>query len=410
MSLYRLLLSVLAPVLVIGLLWRVLRGIETWGDLWQRLGMGAARRDPGDAIWVHGASNGELAAAKPVIEDLLRHAPRSRIVVTSNTVSARQMVQHWDLPQVTAMLAPLDLRWILRRWMKRSGLRNLLLVEADFWPNRIVTARNMGLNTALIGGRISSKSAKGWRKRPELARAMFGSFDLICAQDDVSLDRLKTLGAAPQSTGPKLNLKALAMGAARVDAVQKADPMIWLAASTHAGEDAIILEAHQLARTQIRGLRLILAPRHPKRAGEILQIAQGLGLSMIQRSHGGTLDDPGDVFLADTLGEMDIWYTASTSCFIAGSLVPKGGHTPFEPAAHGCALIHGPHVENFAEIYAALHDADAAIRVDSADTLAQAVINTIQAPQTARISRATAVLSQFHGHEEALKAIRDLVS
>jgi 3-deoxy-D-manno-octulosonic-acid transferase len=186
--------------------------------------------------------------------------------------------------------------------------------------------------------------------------------------------------------------------------------MIWLAASTHAGEDAIILEAHQLARTQIRGLRLILAPRHPKRAGEILQIAQGLGLSMIQRSHGGTLDDPGDVFLADTLGEMDIWYTASTSCFIAGSLVPKGGHTPFEPAAHGCALIHGPHVENFAEIYAALHDADAAIRVDSADTLAQAVINTIQAPQTARISRATAVLSQFHGHEEALKAIRDLVS
>lgn len=387
MLIYRLLITLIAPLLALALLIRLLRKQETVRDLCERLGLWRTL-PKGKVIWLHGASNGELTAARPLIEALAQRRSTAQLLITCNTTSARQMVQNWGLARVDVRLAPLDLRWLYRRIMARMDLEHFILFEADFWPNRIFAAKQTGAATALIGGRMSDKSARGWGRFARIARAVFNAFDLICAQDAASEARLRTLGADPRLFGPAIALKSFYEGSAQ-PGEHKARQNLWLAASTHEGEDAALLRAHHIARETLPDLRMILAPRHPKRAGQIAKLAQTLALKPRLRSQGAALEDACDVYIADTLGEMDQWYRAAGICFVAGSLVPKGGHTPYEPAFHECALLHGPHLENFAEQYAALDAARGARLCETSADIAAALID-LQEPGAANTMRANA--------------------
>ncbi|RLL71372.1 3-deoxy-D-manno-octulosonic acid transferase [Paenirhodobacter hankyongi] len=363
--LYRLLLSLALPVLLIRLGLRALRGAEPAAALAERLG-GGAPSAPG-AIWLHAASNGELISAQPLIAALFAARPGLRLVVTTNTVTARAMALGWGDERITVRAAPLDTRWALARFLARHRPAALIVVENELWPNRLLGCAARGLPVLAIGARMSARSARRWRKTglgPRLMRAVTA----LSAQDPASEAEFRALGLPARATLPIVNLKT---------AVRLPEPDVslgWprettlLAASTHEGEEEIVLDAFARARTANPSLRLILAPRHPRRGPEIARLITARGLAFATRSTGAPATAP--VLLADTMGEMTNWYAAAGICFIGGTLAPKGGHTPFEPAAQGCALLHGPSVFNHGDAFAALDAARGAIRVEDADSLA----------------------------------------
>ncbi len=387
MLLYRILISFLAPLILFALFLRVLRRQETIADFGERCGFWRAS-PKGNTIWIHGASNGELTAARPVIEGIEARAKDTYLLITCNSISGKTMLQTWDLSNAQIRLAPIDLRWVYRRLMSRLNVQHVILIEADFWPNRILAAKAAKSRLSLIAGRMSKKSTAGWQRFGSLASRVFPAFDLICAQDETSEQRLSSLGARANAIGPRLAPKSLVSGLS-VSKPHSERAMFWLAASTHEGEDEALLKAHQIARETLPELRMILAPRHPKRAKQILQIARRMGLSVAQRSNGEALDQARDIYLADTLGEMALWYSAAGTCFVAGSLVDKGGHTPFEPAVHDCAILHGPHLENFAENYDALGAQAGALLCSTPDQIADALI-ALQEESLASIMRSNA--------------------
>lgn len=372
MLFYRCLITLLSPILGIALLFRVLRRQESWRDFNERIGNW---RDfpAGAVIWLHGASNGELTAARKIIAATAAHNPDVTLLITCNSTSAKKMMHSWGLERADIRLAPLDLSRIYGRILARTNLKHFILFEADFWPNRGLTLQGAGIPTAIIGARMSAKSAKVWAKFPKLSERIFGGFDLICAQDTASQKRLQSLGAKADRFGPQISLKSLYAAPKNAsDHTRRGD--IWLAASTHEGEDKTLLQAHLHILQTVPNMQMILAPRHPKRAPNIAKIARGLRLNVQLRSVSAPFDAQSTVYIADTLGEMEQWYDMAGTCFVAGSLVDKGGHTPFEPATHNCAILHGPHFESFAEPYATLHHTNGARLCETPEEIAKNIL------------------------------------
>ncbi|MDT8856724.1 glycosyltransferase N-terminal domain-containing protein [Paracoccaceae bacterium Fryx2] len=405
MRLYRLLIWVLQPVLVARVLWQRLRGQVGPGALAERLGRGSVG-GPGPVIWLHGASNGELASARWLLERLMAAVPGVAVIVTCNTASARRMVQGWALPGVSAALAPIDTPGALRRFVGRWQPRLLLIIENELWPERIVQAAAR-MPVVLLGARMSEGSARNWgRLAPGLMRGLLGRLAHVSAQDAGSEARLRALGLPGDRLGPPLVLKARA-GVSAAGAPPFACPVprarCLLAASTHAGEDAVLLAGFAQARSAGAVDLLILAPRHPQRGAAISGLIAAQGLGFATRS-AGQVPGPGTaVYLADTLGEMAHWYGMAGACFIGGSLVDRGGHTPFEPAACGMALLHGPFTANFREAFARLDAAGAALAVSDADSLGAALTGLTPARQADLAARARALLAP-EGDPEALIA------
>lgn len=380
MLVYRALMSLAAPVLVAGALRRSLAGGVGDESLAERFGALPSRPEGRVAVWLHGASVGEVASARPLAARLLAERPDLWLLVTSNTPGGRDAALGWRMPRVAAALAPFDLRWCLRRAFDAVRPEALVIMENEIWPGRIAAAEARGVPVALVGARLSERSAARWRRARGLAGRVLGAVRLLSAQDVGSEARLLELGVPAAALGPRCDLKAL-YTAPGPDAVQpsllpegfRTGPL-WLAASTHPGEEAAVIEAHLKARAARPGLRLILAPRHPRRGDAIAAALGRAGLSFARRSRGEAPGPQTDVFLADTLGEMPAWYGAAGIVFVGGSLEDRGGHTPHEPAAFGAAVLHGPHVANFAEAYARLAAAGGAREVRDAESLASAII------------------------------------
>lgn len=390
MHLYRVIMAVLLPVF---LLRALIRG-EGARDLAQRLGF--VPRGKVD-LWLHGASNGELASARWVVAALMAARPGLTVQVTCNTLTARAMVRGWQMAGVAASLAPLDTAGATARLLQRCRPCALISVEGEVWPQRMATCAAQGAAVLMLGARMSARSAQAWARVPTLAQAALSQVCFASAQDQASRDHLIGLGLNPAAVAPDFDLKAQAVaGLPRPDHMPRADRAGWLlAASTHAGEDAAILDAFATSGFA----HLILAPRHPDRAPAIAALLSARGLSFAQRSRGA---EPGAarVLLADTLGEMDRWYALCGACIIGGSLVDKGGHTPWEPIRHACALLHGPSTRNFAATFAALDAAQAALAVTS-DSLPTALALLDGAAQD-RLANAAAPFLQASGDPQVL--------
>lgn len=329
-------------------------------DLRERLVLGAS--PPAADIWVHGASVGELNSAALVIRAL---AARHAVLVTANTRTGCAVAAGWGLP---SRLAPLDGPGALRRFLDAVRPRLVLTVENEIWPNRAAAARSRGIAQAVIGARLSARSAARWGRLPGLIGPVLGGLDLLSAQDAGTETRLRALGLPQAALAPRLNLKLLGPAAQSVLPEAPDRGRVWLAASTHEGEEEVVLAAHQAARARHPDLRLILAPRHPARADAVAALLAARGLSAVRLGARAVAEAGApDVLLIDRLGAMDGAYAAAGICFTGGSVADRGGHTPWEPAAHGCALLHGPHVANFRDDYAALDAAGAAHAVAAED-------------------------------------------
>lgn len=354
---------------------RLRAGLGGSESLRERLACGPQPR-PAD-IWVHGASVGELTSARRVIELLAQH---HSVQITANSETGRDLAAGWGLP---AILAPLDLPGSLERFLNACRPRLAISIEAEFWPLRSRLLSERGVAQALIGARLSERSAGTWGQFPRIIRPMLGRIDALSAQDQASEARLLTLGLPTSALLPRLDLKLLDPASVPIPAHDTMRETTLLAASTHDGEDAPILDAFQAAQARCPDLRLILAPRHPDRGDAIAALISARGLPVLRRSAGADLPPAGGVLLADTLGEMPRWYAAAGICIIGGSLQDHGGHTPWEPAARACALLHGPHIGNFFESLGALQAAGAASAV-TADDMADQILRLAQDPARAQ--------------------------
>ncbi|PTN01671.1 3-deoxy-D-manno-octulosonic-acid transferase [Rhodovulum imhoffii] len=386
MIVYRILLALAAPFVAVRLLMQP--GTR------ERLGS-----PPGTAgvVWIHAASNGELAAARPVIETLLQRDPALHLLVTCNSLSGRTLAQAWGLERVTVRLAPLDYRLALRRFLTNWAPRGLIIIENELWPNRLKEMARRG-PVVVLGGRLSARSLRGWQRLPALTRKVVETLDLVLPQDGASRTRFAALGVPETRLGPVITLKSTVASPTAPEDIAHLRPdfprrTTLLAASTHEGEDEILLDGFARAVSERPALRLILAPRHPRRGDRVQRLIQHAGLTCARRSRG---DAPGaQVYLADTLGEMHLWYALAGMCFVGGSLVDKGGHTPFEPAAHGAALLHGPYLSNFAEVYAALEHEGGSRRIGDAADLSRILHDLAENDLTAMTAAAARALAPF---------------
>ncbi|TCP22858.1 3-deoxy-D-manno-octulosonic acid transferase [Rhodovulum adriaticum] len=411
MTLYRLLLSLAAPAVAIRLL-------RKRGEAGERLGGHApSPPHPGPVIWLHAASNGEAASARGLVQAILERGLAARVVVTCNTATGRDLVRGWGMAQVSARLAPLDYRQALRRFLRGWQPAALILIESELWPNRLAAMAQRDRPVLVLGARMSARSAARWRRLPGLIRPALAAVSYLSAQDDGSAARFHALGLPADRIGPVVNLKS---GSAMQDGPDQTDldrlaPLFprgdtVLAASTHAGEEAAILSAFATARQTRPGLRLILAPRHPRRAPEIAQTIARAGLTHATRSRGDSPDADTPVYLADTMGEMGLWYRLAGITFVGGSLVDRGGHTPFEPTAHGSAILHGPHVANFAEAYAVLDAAGGARTVADDNALATALATLDAKGQATMAAAARTAIDRLHTGDTGLDPLLDALA
>lgn len=311
-----------------------------------------------------------------MIQELLSAAPDLTVLVTVNSQTARDLVESWGVRRIRSAFAPFDTRPALRAFLDRWQPLALIVIEAELWPERIAMCARHAVPVFVIGARMSEGSYRAWRWLPFVMRRMLRSVRMLCAQDPASQARFRALGLPDSRLGPLVNLKAT--HAALPPDAEHGLPWrredTFLAASTHEGEEEVVLDAFDRARLHRPELRLVLAPRHPRRRDDIEAMLRKRGLDFATRSRGTPIQPRTSVYLADTMGEMALWYSAAGIVFVGGSLVDRGGHTPFEPAAHDCAILHGPHVSNSAPAYAALRAGNAAIEVTDAHSLARALV------------------------------------
>ena len=394
MFIYRLFLNFAAFPLGLLLMIRYLKGTEDWTDFWQRFGKPVAMKRPEQKwLWVHAASNGELQSAKPVLDALAARYSQTSLLITCNSLSGRLWAKELGYHVV---LSPLDLRWAQRRFMSAYPIAAHVTFEAELWPNRIAILAAADIPIAAFGARMSARGQTLWRRFPRLSAKLLNALAYLQPQDADSDQRFKSLGIDPRKMGPVLNWKSLYQPQT-IDLDSTKRRNICLAASTHPGEDEIILKAFGLVRQTWPELQLIVAPRHPKRGAEIadLILSQGWRLQRYSQDQASGPEKV-DVILADTLGEMPKWYAASGLCIVGGAFKNHGGHTPYEPAAYGCALITGTHTHNFSAEYETLAQNKAAIRATDAEALSKALLS-LKTPSAQQnlAQRATKALS--HG-------------
>jgi 3-deoxy-D-manno-octulosonic-acid transferase len=341
---------------------RARRGKEHRERLGERRGKTGLARPAGPLVWIHGASVGELISALPLIETI--HAREVNVLVTSGTVTSSELAAQRLPAGAIHQFAPIDVPAYVRRFFDHWRPDLALFVESDLWPNRIIEASRRRVPMILINGRLSENSYRRWRRLPAAIADLLERFDLCLAGTLADAERLSMLGAPHLFvTGNlKLDVPAPPCNQSHLAILRQAignRPMV-AAASTHEGEEDATIEAHRRLAPNFPGLLTLIAPRHPERGPEIAERITAAGLTARLRSRGELPNAATDIYVADTLGELGLIYRLAPAVFIGGSLVRHGGQNPIEAAKLGAAIVHGPHVWNFAEIYAALDEAHGA--------------------------------------------------
>ncbi|MSP31271.1 MAG: 3-deoxy-D-manno-octulosonic acid transferase [Pseudolabrys sp.] len=368
---YQLLSAAATPLVPLLLARRLKRGKEHRARLSERRGETRIERPVGALVWLHAASVGELASVLPLIGRI-----RSRgmnMLVTTGTVTSGGLAEQ-RLPRgVIHQFVPVDVPHFMRRFLGHWQPDLAMFVESDLWPNMMIETSLRGVPMILVNGRLSENSYRRWRYVPATIVNLLRRFDLCLASTPGDAERLSELGAPRVVTtgNLKLDVPAPAADSAKLAALSGAigGRQVIAAASTHAGEDGIVIEAHARLRNHFPGLLTLIAPRHPERGQGVGKIATAAGLKARLRSRGELPDASTDIYVADTMGELGVIYRVAPAVFVGGSLVRHGGQNPIEAAKLGAAILHGPYVWNFAEIYSALDNVHGAELVTDADRL-----------------------------------------
>lgn len=379
---YRLFSAATTPFVPLFLARRLKRGKEHRLRLNERRGESTMARPPGPLVWLHGASVGELMSVLPLIEKIA--AREINVLVTSGTVTSGGIAEQRLPREVIHQFVPIDVPRYVRRFLNHWQPDLALFVESDLWPNILVETSARGVPMVLINGRLSEASYRRWSHLPDSIVNLLRRFDLCLARTQGDAERLGRLGAPRLVTtgNLKLDVPAPPADAAKLRALRDAineRPLV-AAASTHAGEEELMIEAHRRLRANFPRLLTVIAPRHPERGPGIADLAANAGLKAALRSRGELPNVKTDIYVADTVGELGLLYRVAPVVFMGGSLVRHGGQNPIEAAKLGAAILHGPHVWNFAEIYAALDEAHGAEPVGDEDRLTAALAAMLGQP------------------------------
>jgi 3-deoxy-D-manno-octulosonic-acid transferase len=392
------------------------RGREDPTRFGERWGHAGERRPSGPLLWLHAASVGELISGLPVITALGRQRPALRLLVTSGTVTSARLAGQRLPPGVIHQFVPIDhpaaVERFLDHWRPDAGL----FLESEFWPTLVTAAEDRGIELALLNGRMSRASFANWRRLGWLARRLLSCFSLVLAQAEADRQRFAALGAKRVLSLGNLKNAAAPLPADPVDLqalrTALAGRSCWLAASTHPGEEEILAAAQGRLATSAEAPLLILVPRHPERGAELERMLSAAGRGVARRSSGANPGPDLDIYLADTLGELGLWYRLAEIAFVGGSLIPHGGQNLLEAARLDCAVLAGPHTENFAEIAEALSAAGALARVADDEDLAGTVAALLAEPQRRQAMAAAAAgcaRSQDEIVERVLEALAPLL-
>jgi 3-deoxy-D-manno-octulosonic-acid transferase len=371
LALYRGLTGVLAPAIPALLQNRIRRGKEDPRRIGERRGIASLPRPQGTLIWIHAASVGESLAVLPLANHLLGKPDRS-VLVTTGTVTSAELMQQRLPPRAFHQYVPLDLRGNVVRFLNHWRPDLALFVESELWPNLLLETRQRDIPLALVNARLSAKSFEGWKRAPGLARRMFGSFDLCLAQDEAIARRISALGGRDVRVAGNLKADAPPLPVDEPTLLALRNSIsgrhVFLAASTHEGEDESVFAAAAVIRQS--GALTIIVPRHIER-GEILQsLAAAHGFVCTRRQSGALPSSATEIYLADTMGELGLFYRVAQVAFLGGSLVPHGGQNPLEAARLCVPVLAGPHTGNFEDVYRALFTAQGFGRIASVDELA----------------------------------------
>lgn len=372
--LYAALLYALLPFLFLRLAWRGRKAAD-YGRRWgERLGFVPKLKIP-ELAWIHAVSFGEVQAAAPLVRALLRQ--QKRLLITTMTPTGSAQVNKLFGDQVAHCYLPYDTPDAVARFLSRTNPVQGILLETELWPNLIHACARRNIPLYLVNARLSERSARGYQRIAPLIRPALARLTRIAAQTDADAERLRALGAQRVTTVGSMKFDLAVPDGLRdqSQATRAAwgNRPVWIAASTHAGEDELVLAAHQTLRAEFPDLLLILVPRHPERFDGVAEWVAGQDAKLARRSLGAFPAQDIDVYLGDTMGELLLLYGCAEVAFVGGSLVPTGGHNPLEPAALGVPVVVGPHTFNFADITQHLLAREACRQIPTPEPLAATV-------------------------------------
>ena len=378
-TLYTFLLYLITPLVLLRLAWRGLRARDYWRRWPERFG--SIEPALGEqVIWIHAVSVGEVQAAEPVVRALLESRPDYSLLVTTVTPTGSARVTALFGQKVAHVYAPYDLPAVVARFFGRVRPRLAIVMETELWPNLFHACRRRTIPLLLINARLSARSVAGYRRVRGLAGETLAAVTEIAAQGEADARRLESIGAKPAAITVTGNLKFEQR--VQPSLLERAEVLrrdwgvgrpVWIAASTHDGEDELILDVFRQLRRQFSDCLLVLVPRHPERFESVAALCVQQGYATVLRSEHVSCTADTAVYVGNTMGELPLLYAASDVAFVGGSLVPHGGHNLLEPAALGIPVVTGPHVFNFVEICNLLIDAGAAVRAADSGELLQIV-------------------------------------
>ena len=402
---YRLGARLLRPIVPLVISVRAARGKEDRARIGERYGRASLERPEGRLIWVHAASVGETNAVLPLVERLT--AAGFPVLFTTTTVTSAEIAKTRLPARAIHQFGPLDLPLYVERFLDHWRPFFVVFVESELWPNVITRLEEAVVPLVLVNGRMSDRSFRRWQRVAPIARSVLSRIGLVLARSEEDGRRFRVLGAKRVEVTGNLKFdtpppEADEAELARLKTAIAGRP-VWVAASTHEGEESVVAEAHEILRPRLPGVLSIVVPRHPSRGDSIRGTIASQGLSVAQRSRGEAIRADTDVYVADTLDEMGLIFRLAPVAFLGGSIVAHGGHNPIEPVRLGAAVIHGPHIHNFADLYALVDRVGPTPRIVDGASLADAVADLLADPGAAakRAAETVAALSPLSGALDA---------
>jgi len=378
--LYSLFFYLLSPLLIVHLIWRGLRApayLARWRERFALINLSFKIRP----IWIHAVSVGEVHAARTLIRQLRQQYPSVPILVTTTTPTGSAQVTQLFADTVEHVYAPYDLPLVVQRFLSRVNPQLAIIMETEIWPNIFHYCATRKIPLILANARLSQRSTNSYARFKSLIGPTLASVRTLAAQSDNDAQRFISLGALPENTQVTGSVKFevdLPASLHEKSEVLRRDwgisKNIFIAASTHTGEDEIILEAYGMIRARMDNVLLVIVPRHPERFDRVAHLCEKQGYNVVRRSDDKPCKSNTDVFVGDSMGELPLFYAASDVAFIGGSLIPHGGQNPLEASALGLPVFFGPHFFNFSEIRQLLLDHNAARQIVDADQLAHEVL------------------------------------
>jgi 3-deoxy-D-manno-octulosonic-acid transferase len=411
---YRVLTALGTPLAGPFLAMRLRRGKEDPRRVAERRGRPGLSRPAGRLVWLHGASVGEAVSLLPFVERITR--ADSTALVTTGTVTSAALLAERLPPGALHQYVPLDSPFFLHRFLAHWRPDAALVAESELWPNMIFEVKRARLPLAMINGRMSQRSFNRWRRAPGFIGALLGRFDLCLARSDDDGERLMSLGAPTVLVAGDIKFDAPALPADRRELAElsglTSGRQIWIAASTHEGEELIAAQAHKRLTRVFPDALTLIAPRHPERGEAILRQLEAEGLVCALRSRGERPGPGAAVYVCDTIGELGLFYRLAGVVFVGKSFSGGGGQNPIEPARLASAILHGPKIANFSEVYSALDDTGGAREVadpaDLGDALIELFANAGRLRAMARAA-ADAVERRAGAVDRSMKALAPLL-